>query len=85
MAIIFDQPYRSKGARSVDVQLLFNRAGVYLGLFLPIFAFILVGILTDMGAPASVNDFTPFNLALHFAMCDGNTPGFCPNPPSLNM
>jgi hypothetical protein len=84
MAIIFDRP-KSKGAGSADVQLLFNRAGVYFGLFLPIFAFMLVGILTGMGAPVFVNDFSPSNFAIHFAMCGGNTPGFCPNPPSLNM
>lgn len=85
MTIISGQLRMNKGPGNAHVQLWHKCVSVFFGSLLLVAAFILAGVLAATSTLASTNNAASSTLDLRFPNCNGDTPGFCPDGPLINM
>ncbi len=90
MTIISEQLHVNKGPGNANVQVWHKCVSVFFKSLLLVTAFILAGVFAATSALASTalastNNVVSFTFDLHFPNCNGDTPGFCPDGPFMNM
>ncbi|MGH3823443.1 MAG: hypothetical protein ACRDRA_11540 [Pseudonocardiaceae bacterium] len=85
MAIIPEQLRVEMGTGNASVQLLHKFVRVFPEPLFLVAAFILAGVLAATSALASTHNFASSTSALDLPSCNGDTPGFCPDGPFVNV
>lgn len=85
MTIIPEQRRANKRPGNTSVQLWHKRVSVFFESLLLVAALILAGASAATSTLASTNNLTSSAFDLRFPNCNGDTPGFCPDGPFMNI